>query len=43
MLLGEGAGVGPQQVKKRMRKKIPLAERHSLERPMAANQVWRKL
>jgi putative transposase len=28
------------QVKKRKRKKIPLAERHPLERPMAANQVW---
>jgi putative transposase len=28
------------QVKKRKRKKIPLAERHPLERPMAANQAW---
>lgn len=28
------------QVKKRKRKKIPLAERHPLQRPMAANQVW---
>lgn len=28
------------QVKKRKRKKIPLAERHPLERPLAANQVW---
>ena len=28
------------QVKKRKRKKIPLAEGHPLERPTAANQVW---
>ena len=28
------------QVKKRKRKKIPLGERHPLERPIAANQVW---
>ncbi len=28
------------QVKKRNRKKIPLAERHPLEPPLAANQVW---
>ena len=28
------------QVKKRKRKNIPLAERHPLERPMAAYQVW---
>ena len=28
------------QVKKRKRKKVALAERHPLERPMAANQVW---
>jgi hypothetical protein len=28
------------QVKKRRRKKIPLADRHPLERPIAANQVW---
>jgi transposase InsO family protein len=28
------------QVKRRKRKKILLAERHPLERPMAANQVW---
>jgi len=28
------------QVKKRKRKKIPLADRHPLERPQAANQVW---
>jgi transposase InsO family protein len=28
------------QVKKRRRKKIPVAERHPLARPMAANQVW---
>ncbi len=28
------------QVKKRKRKKIPLAERHPLERPIKANQVW---
>ena len=28
------------QVKKRKRKKIPLTERHPLERPTAANQVW---
>lgn len=28
------------QVKKRRRKKIPLSERHPLERPTAANQVW---
>ena len=28
------------QVKKRRRKKIPLADRHPLERPTAANQVW---
>ena len=28
------------QVKKRKRKKIPVADRHPLERPTAANQVW---
>lgn len=28
------------QVKKRRRKKIPLALRHPLERPTQANQVW---
>lgn len=28
------------QVKKRRRKKIPMSERHPLERPTAANQVW---
>lgn len=28
------------QVKKRRRKKIPIADRHPLERPTAANQVW---
>ena len=28
------------QVKKRRRKKIPLAERHPLARPQAVNQVW---
>lgn len=28
------------QVKKRRRKKIPIADRHPLERPNAANQVW---
>jgi len=28
------------QVKKRRRKKIPLAQRHPLERPTQANQVW---
>ena len=28
------------QVKKRRRKKIPMADRHPLERPTAANQVW---
>lgn len=28
------------QVKKRKRKKIPLAECHPLEHPIAANQVW---
>lgn len=28
------------QVKKCKRKKIPIADRHPLERPMAANQVW---
>lgn len=28
------------QVKKRRRKKIPLADRHPLERPTTANQVW---
>ena len=28
------------QLRKRKRKKIPLAERHPLQRPMAANQVW---
>ena len=28
------------QVKRRKRKKIPVAERHPLERPLAANQVW---
>lgn len=28
------------QVRKRKRKKIPQAERHPLQRPMAANQVW---
>jgi transposase InsO family protein len=28
------------QVKKRRRKKIPIADRHPLERPTGANQVW---
>ena len=28
------------QVKKRKRKKIPLADRHPLARPQTANQVW---
>nr|WP_087497292.1 IS3 family transposase [Curvibacter sp. AEP1-3] len=28
------------QVKKRKRKKIPLSDRHPLEQPTAANQVW---
>ena len=28
------------QVKKRRRKKIPLSDRHPLERPTQANQVW---
>ena len=28
------------QVRKRKRKKIPVADRHPLERPMVANQVW---
>ncbi len=28
------------QVRRRKRKKIPAAERHPLERPLAANQVW---
>lgn len=28
------------QVKKRRRKKIPMADRHPLERPTAANHVW---
>lgn len=28
------------QVKKRRRKKIPMADRHPLQRPMAANQIW---
>lgn len=28
------------QVKRRKRKKIPLSERHPLERPTLANQVW---
>lgn len=28
------------QVRRRKRKKIPAADRHPLERPMAANQVW---
>jgi transposase InsO family protein len=28
------------QVKKRRRKKIPLRDRHPLERPTSANQVW---
>jgi transposase InsO family protein len=28
------------QVKKRRRKKIPMSDRHPLERPTAANQVW---
>ena len=28
------------QVKKRKRKKIPVTERHPLERPAMANQVW---
>jgi transposase InsO family protein len=28
------------QVRKRKRKKIPAADRHPLERPLAANQVW---
>lgn len=28
------------QVRRRKRKKIPASERHPLERPLAANQVW---
>ena len=28
------------QVRKRKRKKIPVADRHPLERPLLANQVW---
>jgi len=28
------------QVRKRKRKKIPLSDRHPLQRPLAANQVW---
>ncbi len=28
------------QVRRRKRKKIPVADRHPLERPQAANQVW---
>lgn len=28
------------QVKKRRRKKMPLSDRHPLERPTSANQVW---
>ena len=28
------------QVRRRKRKKIPIADRHPLERPLAANQVW---
>lgn len=28
------------QVRRRKRKKIPISERHPLERPLAANQVW---
>jgi len=28
------------QVTKRNRKKIPMADRHPLERPTAVNQVW---
>jgi hypothetical protein len=28
------------QVRRRKRKKIPVADRHPLERPHAANQVW---
>jgi putative transposase len=28
------------QVRRRKRKKIPAADRHPLERPLAANQVW---
>ena len=28
------------QVRKRKRKKIPVADRHPLERPLVANQVW---
>lgn len=28
------------QIRKRKRKKIPQADRHPLQRPMAANQVW---
>ena len=28
------------QVRRRKRKKIPVADRHPLERPLAANQVW---
>lgn len=28
------------QVRRRRRKKIPVADRHPLERPLAANQVW---
>ena len=28
------------QIKRRKRKKIPLADRQPLERPLAANEVW---
>lgn len=28
------------QVRRRKRKKVPISERHPLERPLAANQVW---
>ena len=28
------------QVRRRKRKKIPVSDRHPLERPSAANQVW---
>lgn len=28
------------QIRRRKRKKIPVADRHPLERPLAANQVW---
>lgn len=28
------------QVRRRKRKKIPVADRHPLERPLAANQIW---